>query len=89
MSGYGRLYTLVIYSSQFLTSKVHICLHLRNKNCTPLDFYVPTWENFALPCVIGQKADIGPNLFKPRGRVDLVVGLLNQKNEWSDMARTR
>jgi hypothetical protein len=37
--------------------------------------------------VIGQKAQIGPNSFTPRGQVDFVVWFFKLKNVCYDMAR--
>jgi hypothetical protein len=39
--------------------------------------------------VIGQKDEIDPNPFTPRGRPNLVVWIFWSKYAWSDMARAR
>jgi hypothetical protein len=39
--------------------------------------------------VIGQKAQIGPNPFTPRGRADLVVCFFKLKNVCCDTVRVR
>ena len=54
MSDYGKLYTLVICSSQLLTSRVYIFFNLRNKLtnfifCNSPDFYFLTQGEFAPP----------------------------------------
>jgi hypothetical protein len=42
------LHTLIIYSDQFLASKIHGTLNLKNKKYiySPLDSSLPTWEIF-------------------------------------------
>jgi hypothetical protein len=37
--------------------------------------------------VIGQKTEVGPNPFTPRGRADLVVWIFKIKNAYHDTAR--
>ena len=65
MSGYNRLLTSRIFSSQLLTSKAHSTLSLKNKTVEKItvlpEFYLPSWEKCALPYT---SHDLAQNLLK-------------------------